>query len=70
MNLYAALEIQGEHMNKSPFSIMTLQREACSSREAVYYHFKKYAQKRKNSLHLPITENPITHFPSGKQVQA
>jgi SNF2 family DNA or RNA helicase len=36
---------KGEHMNKSQFSIMTLQREACSSREAVYFTLKNMLQK-------------------------
>ena len=36
---------KGAVINKSQFSIMTLQREACSSREAVYYTLKNMLQK-------------------------
>jgi SNF2 family DNA or RNA helicase len=36
---------KGDVMNKSQFSIMTLQREACSSREAVYFTLKNMLQK-------------------------
>ncbi|KAA9026272.1 DEAD/DEAH box helicase [Niallia endozanthoxylica] len=36
-------------INKSQFSVMTLQREACSSREAVYYTLKNMQQKEENA---------------------
>ena len=35
-------------MSKSQFSVMTLQREACSSRESVYYTLKNMLQKAEN----------------------
>ena len=35
-------------MNKSQFSCLTLQREACSSRESVYYTLKNMLQKEEN----------------------
>ncbi|WP_428909095.1 DEAD/DEAH box helicase [Niallia sp. Krafla_26] len=50
-NLYEALSEFGQSnglINKSQFSIMTLQREACSSRESVYYTLKNMLQKAEN----------------------
>lgn len=43
-----ALKSEGEWVQASSFSVMTLQREACSSREAVFYTLKKMLQKREN----------------------
>ncbi len=49
-NLYEAVSSfgQNESMSKSQFSVMTLQREACSSRESVYYTLKNMLQKAEN----------------------
>ncbi|WP_338470231.1 SNF2-related protein [Niallia sp. XMNu-256] len=49
-NLYEAVSTfgQNELMSKSQFSVMTLQREACSSRESVYYTLKNMLQKAEN----------------------
>jgi SNF2 family DNA or RNA helicase len=49
--LYEAVSAFGHGnalMNKSQFSVMTLQREACSSRESVYYTLKNMLQKAEN----------------------
>ena len=70
INAICSLGNKGEHMNKSQFSIMTLQREACSSREAVYYTLKNMLQKRRTRYSCLSTENPTTHFPSGKSTIA
>jgi SNF2 family DNA or RNA helicase len=40
------LKNEGEWMEKSAFSVMTLQREACSSREAVFYTLKNMLQRK------------------------
>jgi SNF2 family DNA or RNA helicase len=42
------LRSEGDWVQASAFSIMTLQREACSSREAVFYTLKNMLQKREN----------------------
>jgi SNF2 family DNA or RNA helicase len=47
------LKSEGDWTQTSAFSVMTLQREACSSREAVFYTLKNMLQKR---------ENPTTAF--------
>jgi SNF2 family DNA or RNA helicase len=49
--LYDAVSSFGQAnaiMNKSQFSCLTLQREACSSRESVYYTLKNMLQKEEN----------------------
>ena len=49
--LYDAVSSFGQGnaiMNKSQFSCLTLQREACSSRESVYYTLKNMLQKEEN----------------------
>jgi SNF2 family DNA or RNA helicase len=49
--LYDAVSSFGQDnaiMNKSQFSCLTLQREACSSRESVYYTLKNMLQKEEN----------------------
>lgn len=49
--LYGAitdLRNESDWVQASAFSVMTLQREACSSREAVYYTLKKMLQKKEN----------------------
>jgi len=40
---------RGDSINKSQFSIITLQREACSSREAVFFTLKNMLQKEENN---------------------
>lgn len=42
------LRSEGDWIQASAFSVMTLQREACSSREAVFYTLKNMLQKREN----------------------
>ncbi|WML45287.1 SNF2-related protein [Neobacillus sp. PS3-40] len=42
------LRNESEWVQSSAFSVMTLQREACSSREAVYYTLKNMLKKREN----------------------
>jgi SNF2 family DNA or RNA helicase len=42
------LKTEGDWVQTSAFSVMTLQREACSSREAVFYTLKNMLQKREN----------------------
>jgi SNF2 family DNA or RNA helicase len=42
------LKGEGDWLQKSAFSVMTLQREACSSREAVFYTLKNMLQKQEN----------------------
>ena len=42
------LRYEGEGMNSSQFALMTLQREACSSREAVYYTLKNMLEKHES----------------------
>ena len=51
---------KGESINKSHFSIMTLQREACSSREAVYYTLKNMLQKEE--LTAPVYHQKINQL--------
>ena len=51
---------KGESINKSHFSIMTLQREACSSREAVYYTLKNMLQKEE--LTTPVYHQKINQL--------
>jgi SNF2 family DNA or RNA helicase len=47
------LKNEGDWLGSSQFSVMTLQREACSSREAVFYTLKNMLQKK---------EDPSQHF--------
>ncbi|MGG1400586.1 SNF2-related protein [Bacillus salipaludis] len=50
-DLYEAindLRSEGDWVQTSAFSVMTLQREACSSREAVFYTLKNMLQKKEN----------------------
>lgn len=42
------LKSEGDWVQTSAFSVMTLQREACSSREAVFYTLKNMLQKKEN----------------------
>ncbi|PLS01741.1 DEAD/DEAH box helicase [Neobacillus cucumis] len=42
------LKNEGDWVQTSAFSVMTLQREACSSREAVFYTLKNMLQKKEN----------------------
>jgi SNF2 family DNA or RNA helicase len=42
------LRNEGDWVQTSAFSVMTLQREACSSREAVFYTLKNMLQKKEN----------------------
>ena len=42
------LKNEGDWVQKSAFSVMTLQREACSSREAVFYTLKNMLQKKED----------------------
>ncbi|WP_462412200.1 DEAD/DEAH box helicase [Neobacillus sp. Marseille-QA0830] len=42
------LKAAGDWIQTSSFSVMTLQREACSSREAVFYTLKNMLQKQEN----------------------
>src|SRR3954449_1022032 len=42
------LKSEGNWVQTSSFSVMTLQREACSSREAVFYTLKNMLQKKEN----------------------
>jgi SNF2 family DNA or RNA helicase len=42
------LKNEGDWLQTSSFSVMTLQREACSSREAVFYTLKNMLQKKEN----------------------
>jgi SNF2 family DNA or RNA helicase len=43
-----SLRNEGDWLNTSSFSVMTLQREACSSREAVFYTLKNMLQRKEN----------------------
>ncbi|MDQ0213850.1 SNF2 family DNA or RNA helicase [Oikeobacillus pervagus] len=55
LQLYHSLQILKEHQNmnqQSPFSLITLQREACSSREAVYLTLKNMLNKHAGNEHL------------------
>jgi SNF2 family DNA or RNA helicase len=47
------LRTEGDWLSASQFSLMTLQREACSSREAVYFTLKNMLEKQ---------ESPSGHF--------
>ncbi|WP_342043152.1 DEAD/DEAH box helicase [Bacillus sp. OTU2372] len=50
-NLYDSISVlksEGDWVQTSAFSVMTLQREACSSREAVFYTLKNMLQKKEN----------------------
>jgi SNF2 family DNA or RNA helicase len=42
------LKSEGDWVQTSAFSVMTLQREACSSRESVFYTLKNMLQKKEN----------------------
>ncbi|WP_160722202.1 DEAD/DEAH box helicase [Bacillus sp. USDA818B3_A] len=42
------LKSEGDWLQTSAFSVMTLQREACSSREAVFYTLKNMLQKKED----------------------
>jgi SNF2 family DNA or RNA helicase len=42
------LRNEGDWLGTSQFSVMTLQREACSSREAVFYTLKNMLQRKEN----------------------
>ncbi|GHH96973.1 DEAD/DEAH box helicase [Neobacillus kokaensis] len=42
------LKNEGDWLETSAFSVMTLQREACSSREAVFYTLKNMLQRKEN----------------------
>ncbi|MEH7546295.1 DEAD/DEAH box helicase [Neobacillus vireti] len=44
----SVLKSEGDWVQTSAFSVMTLQREACSSREAVFYTLKNMLQKKEN----------------------
>jgi len=52
----AVLETKTIFENSSAFSIMTLQREACSSREAVYYTLKNMANPKKEPSQAIINQ--------------
>ncbi|RLQ98252.1 DEAD/DEAH box helicase [Falsibacillus albus] len=69
--LYDAIQILRQHheyINTSPFSIMTLQREACSSREAVFFTLKNMINKMENPTQQ--FEDKIRHlFQKVDQVQ-
>lgn len=47
-NAISELKSEGDWMQTSGFSVMLLQREACSSREAVYYTLKNMLQNKEN----------------------
>ncbi|OLS41791.1 DEAD/DEAH box helicase [Bacillus sp. MRMR6] len=47
-NAITELKNEGDWLQKSTFSVMTLQREACSSRESVFYTLKNMLQKQEN----------------------
>ncbi|WP_071395733.1 DEAD/DEAH box helicase [Bacillus tuaregi] len=51
---------KSDTVNKSQFSVMTLQREACSSREAVYFTLKNMLQKEENSS--PLLQEQIQYL--------
>lgn len=46
------LKNEGDWLGSSQFSVMTLQREACSSREAVFYTLKNMLQRKENPSKL------------------
>jgi SNF2 family DNA or RNA helicase len=47
-NAITKLRSEGDGLNSSQFSLMTLQREACSSREAVYYTLRNMLKKHES----------------------
>lgn len=51
---------KSDTISKSQFSVMTLQREACSSREAVYFTLKNMLQKEENAS--PAFQEQIQHL--------
>lgn len=62
-DLYEAindLRSEGDWVQTSAFSVMTLQREACSSREAVFYTLKNMLQKKENPS--PAFEEQINYL--------
>ncbi|WP_459499471.1 DEAD/DEAH box helicase [Bacillus sp. C1] len=69
--LYKAIEHwKGQDAFTSAFSSLTLKREVCSSREAVYYSLKKHVEKRKkeNENYIPdpyinVLMEKINHIP-------
>ncbi|WP_066257563.1 DEAD/DEAH box helicase [Neobacillus drentensis] len=54
------LKSEGNWIQTSSFSVMTLQREACSSREAVFYTLKNMLQKKENPT--PAFEEQIQYL--------
>ena len=56
-----ALKSEPDWAQTSAFSMMTLQREACSSREAVLYTLKKHAAK-KGRTQLSAFEEQIQYL--------
>ncbi|MEH7417687.1 SNF2-related protein [Neobacillus drentensis] len=54
------LKSEGDWAQTSAFSVMTLQREACSSREAVFYTLKNMLQKKENPT--PAFEEQIEYL--------
>ena len=64
MNRYAALRVNNCGHNTSQFSMMTLQREACSSREAVFYTLKNMLQKEELATPSLSRANPIFNYKS------
>jgi len=54
------LKGEGNWVQTSSFSVMTLQREACSSREAVFYTLKNMLQKKENPT--PAFEEQIQYL--------
>ncbi|HYK72520.1 MAG TPA: SNF2-related protein [Pseudoneobacillus sp.] len=46
------LKNEGDWLGSSQFSVMTLQREACSSRESVFYTLKNMLQRKENPSKL------------------
>ncbi|HEY2420963.1 MAG TPA: SNF2-related protein [Neobacillus sp.] len=55
-----ALKNENDWIQTSAFSIMTLQREACSSREAVFYTLKNMLKKKENPS--PTFEDQIQYL--------
>ena len=60
---------RGQDAFTSAFSSLTLKREACSSREAVYYSLKKHVEKDRNENdyikdpHIDVLMDKINHIP-------
>ena len=48
MMRYLNFKANPDQLSNHSFSTLTLQREACSSREAVYYTLKKMKEKYEN----------------------